>query len=148
MTHATPSAERPHARFRSEADTLPYQIVGTLSPSARVVLYTSSCDSQIAVKALGVLRDFAERMGWSVVHELYDLAPLDLPRRRRTGWLTIEHALSRGDADGVIAPAEQEIAWHPGDRTALRVWLLEASAFAIYPQPAGRPCAGPGEVLA
>lgn len=148
MTRLIPAAERPDTRLRTPADTPHYQVVGALSPSARVVLYTSSCDSQIAVKALSVLRDFADRMGWTVVHALYDLAPLDVPRRRRTGWLTIERALTRGEADGVVAPAEQEIAWHPGDRTALRVWLLEAAAFAIYPHPAGQPSAGPDEVPA
>ncbi|MFE2968308.1 ATP-binding protein [Streptomyces sp. NPDC059340] len=116
---------------------LPYEPVGTPSDSAHVVLYTSTFDSQIAVRTLTVLHDFASRQGWTVAHELYDLAPLDLPRRRRTGWWTVERILTEGKAGGVVAPAEQEIAWHPGDRTALRVWLLGVPAFAAYPQ-AGR----------
>jgi hypothetical protein len=122
----TDDAVRPSA-------VLPYEPVGTPSDSAHVVLYTSTLDSQIAVRTLTVLHDFASRQGWTVAHELYDLAPLDLPRRRRTGWRTVERILTEGKAGGVVAPAEQEIAWHPGDRTALRVWLLGLSAFAAYP---------------
>lgn len=38
----------------------------------------------------------------------------------------------------MVAPAEHEIAWHPGDRTALRVWLLGVPAFAAYPQAGQR----------
>lgn len=115
------------------------EIVGAVPTSdrAHVVLYTSSCDSTIAVSTLTVLSDFAVRKGWTVVQELYDLAPLDVPRRRRTGWRTVEQILTNGEAAGLVAPAEQEIAWHPGDRTALRVWLLGVPAFAAYPQ-AGR----------
>ena len=115
-----------------------HKTVGTPSDSARVVLYTDTFDSHIAAKTLDVLGDFAHAQGWTVVHELYDLAPLDTPRRRRTGWRTVEHVLMTGAADGLVAPAEQEIAWHPGDRTALRVWLLGLSAFAVYPQAGQR----------
>ncbi|MDV9169829.1 hypothetical protein R6V09_06720 [Streptomyces sp. W16] len=99
-----------------------------------MVLYTCTFDSAVAAKALSALSDFAERRGWTVVHELYDLAPLDSPRRHRTAWRTVEHALAGGGATGIVAPAEQEIAWYPGDRTALRAWLLGVPAFAAYPQ--------------
>ncbi|EST17998.1 hypothetical protein M878_45865 (plasmid) [Streptomyces roseochromogenus subsp. oscitans DS 12.976] len=98
------------------------------------MLYTCAFDSQIANRALAVLHDFAARRGWNVVHDLYDLAALDTPRQRRTGWRTVEHELTSGAATGVVAPAEQEIAWYPGDRIALRVWLLGIPAFAVYPQ--------------
>ncbi|MFC7267176.1 ATP-binding protein [Streptomyces lutosisoli] len=128
MTHATPIAT-PAAPS--------HKVVGTVPGHARVVLYTSSCDSKIALSALTVLSDFAFRQGWTVVQEVYDLAPLDVPRHRRTGWRTVEQILTNGEDTGLVAPAEQEIAWHPGDRTALRVWLLGLPAFAAYPH-AGR----------
>ena len=115
-----------------------HETVGTPSDSARVVLYTNSFDSQIAAKTLEVLGNFARAQGWTVVQELYDLAPVDTPRRRRIAWRTVERVLMTGAADGLVAPAEQEIAWHPGDRTALRVWLLGLSAFAAYPQAGQR----------
>ncbi|MFI1169160.1 ATP-binding protein [Streptomyces sp. NPDC020801] len=106
----------------------------TSSNSASVVLYTCAFNSQIANRALAVLHDFAAQRGWTVAHELYDLAPLDTPRQHRTGWHTVEHELTSGAATGVVAPAEQEIAWYPGDRIALRAWLLGIPAFAVYPQ--------------
>ncbi|MFE9647489.1 hypothetical protein ACFYO0_25900 [Streptomyces sp. NPDC006365] len=112
----------------------PYDVVGTVCDSARVVLYTANSDSQIATKSLTALRDFARAQGWTIVHELYDLAPLDTPRRHRAAWCTVERALHAGEANGVVAPAEQEIAWNPGDRPALRVWLLGIPAFAVFPQ--------------
>ncbi|MEU5001526.1 hypothetical protein [Streptomyces sp. NPDC021622] len=116
-----------------------WETFGTVSPHPHVVLYSSNVDYQIAIRALDVLHHFAVAAPhcWTVVHELYDLAPPDAPRSLRTGWLTAERALSRGEANGLIAPAEQEVAWHPGDRAALRAWLLEVSVFAMYPQ-AGR----------
>lgn len=116
----------------------PYETVGAISDTPRVVLYTCTFDSQVAANALSALRDFAAHQGWAAVHEIYDLAPLDTPRRRRIGWLTVERALARGEATGLLAPSEQEIAWHPGDRTALRVWLLGVPAFAAYPQAGAR----------
>ncbi|WP_406482526.1 ATP-binding protein [Streptomyces sp. NBC_01615] len=128
----------PHSAPTTMFTAPPYDVVGAVSDSARVVLYTTSFDSQIATKTLTVLRAFADAQGWTVVHELYDLAPLDTPRRHRTAWRTVEHALTTGEADGVVAPAEQEIAPHPGDRTALRVWLLDVPAFAVYPQAGQR----------
>ncbi|MEV5880667.1 hypothetical protein AB0L75_42150 [Streptomyces sp. NPDC052101] len=107
---------------------------GTAGDSASVVLYTCAFDSRIANRALAVLHDFAAQRGWTVVHELFDLAPLDTARQRRTGWRTVEQELLGGAAAGVVASAEHEIAWYPGDRVALRVWLLGIPAFAVYPQ--------------
>ncbi|GHE14791.1 ATP-binding protein [Streptomyces alanosinicus] len=112
----------------------PYEAVGTLSDTASVVLYTRAFTSQIASHTLMALQDFAVQQGWTVVHEVYDLAPLESARRHRTGWRTVERALVRGEATGLLAPAEQEIAWYAGDRVALRVWLLGIPAFAVYPQ--------------
>jgi len=104
----------PHPAPTATSVAPPYDVVGTFSDRARVVLYTSSCDSKIALSALTVLSDFAFRQGWTVVQ-----------------------ILTNGEDTGLVAPAEQEIAWHPGDRTALRVWLLGLPAFAAYPH-AGR----------
>jgi hypothetical protein len=114
-------------------------LVGTVSDHPDVVLYTCNCDSQIAVRVLAELRNFAEATArsWRVVHEVYDPAPLDFPRRQRIGWRTVENLFAQGEVNGLIAPAEQEIAWSYGDRIALRTWLIGASAFAVYPQ-AGR----------
>ncbi|MDF3141078.1 MULTISPECIES: ATP-binding protein [unclassified Streptomyces] len=122
----------------SSGAAVPIETVGTIADAPSVVLYTCTFTSQVAAHALAALRDFAVYQGWTVVHEVYDLAPLDSPRRRRTGWRTVEHALSRGDASGLLAPAEQEIAWYPGDRMALRTWLLSVPAFAAYPQAGPR----------
>jgi hypothetical protein len=109
------------------------------------VLYTCTIDSAIATRTLTVLRTFASAQGWTAVQEAYDLAPLGSPRHRRTGWQTIEQALIRGDATGFVAPSEQEIACHPADRAALRGWIIDQSAFAVYPRPAA-PSAGPAPV--
>ncbi|WP_048581661.1 ATP-binding protein [Streptomyces viridochromogenes] len=116
-----------------------HDIVGMPPSDAQVILYTAAFDSQIAVKTLAVLREFAYAQGWTVVHELYDLVPPGTPRRHRTAWCAVERALTQGEVTGVVAPAEQEIAWHPGDRTALRVWLLGVPAFAAYPHAGRRP---------
>ncbi|HKR50962.1 MAG TPA: hypothetical protein VJT72_15535 [Pseudonocardiaceae bacterium] len=97
------------------------------------MLYTCGFASPAAVSALSVLCDVAVREGWAVVGEAYDLAPLDTPRRRRIGWRSVERVLAGGWATGLLAPAEQEIAWYPGDRTAWRGWLLNMPAFAAYP---------------
>ncbi|MGI5380721.1 hypothetical protein ACQEV2_42345 [Streptomyces sp. CA-251387] len=108
--------------------------VGMPATDAHVLLYTATFDSGIAAKTLAVLREFAHAQGWTVVHELYDLIPPGTPRRHRIAWCAVERALTQGEATGVVAPAEQEIACHPEDRTALREWLLGVPAFAAYPQ--------------
>ncbi|MGW7068819.1 hypothetical protein ACWGII_37875 [Streptomyces sp. NPDC054855] len=98
------------------------------------MLYTSSTAPQVVARMLAHLGSFAASCGWLVVHEVYDLVPPEVPRRQRIGWCTVENLVVRGEVNGVIAPAEQEIAWAHGDRIALRAWLLGASAFAFYPQ--------------
>lgn len=108
--------------------------VGTVPGHPRVVLYTSSTDSRIVARRLAHLGSFTASCGWLVVHEVHDLAPPEVQRRMRIGWCTVENLVLRGEVNGVIAPAEQEIAWTHGDRIALRAWLLGASAFAFYPQ--------------
>lgn len=118
---------------------LPQETVGTPSKDATVVLYTATGDSQIATKTLSALRECARRQGWAVTQELYDLAPLGTPRCHRTAWRAVEHALTQGEAMGVVAPAEHEIAWHAAERTALRAWLLSVPAFALFTQAAQPP---------
>ncbi|MET9913471.1 hypothetical protein ABZZ74_43085 [Streptomyces sp. NPDC006476] len=110
------------------------------------MLYTCGSSSQIAVNGLSALGEFAKRAGWAVVDEVYDLAPFDVPRRTRLGWLSVERLLLRGSAAGLLAPAEQEIAWHLSDRSALRMGLLALPAFAVY--PTGRMAGGGAAVYA
>ncbi|MGW6054146.1 hypothetical protein [Streptomyces sp. NPDC055189] len=98
------------------------------------VLYTCRTDSQIVARTLVDLRGFADACGWPVLQEVYDLAPLGLPRRRRIGWRTVESLVLRGEVNAVIAPAEREIAWTYGERIALHAWLRGTSACALYPQ--------------
>ncbi|WP_128380400.1 ATP-binding protein [Streptomyces cavernae] len=138
---------RPHTGIPEHVAPLPpaCSIVGSASAGARVVLYTCAIDSAIATRTLTVLRAFASAQGWTAVHEAYDLAPLGTPRHRRTGWRAIEQALICGDATGFVAPSEQEIACHPADRAALRGWIIDQSAFAVYPRPPA-PSAGPASV--
>ncbi|MCH5677264.1 ATP-binding protein [Streptomyces sp. CME 23] len=114
-------------------ESFSYEAVAAVPEGPSVMLYACNFSSQAAVRGLSVLGEFAERAGWVVVDEVHDLAPLDVPRRRRVGWLSVERVLARGRAAGLLAPAEQEIAWHPGDRAALRAWLLALLAFAVYP---------------
>ncbi|MEU1592857.1 ATP-binding protein [Streptomyces sp. NPDC005708] len=109
------------------------EIVGTVADGARVALYTTSADSRMAAQTLTALRDFALRQGWSVELEAYDLAPVDVPAWRRTGWRTVERALAAGAAAGLIVPTEHEVARNPGEQEALRTWLLKVPAFAAYP---------------
>ncbi|MGW4984256.1 hypothetical protein [Streptomyces mirabilis] len=56
-----------------------------LPDSATVVLYTCTIDSRIATTTLTVLHAFAAERGWTIAYEAYDLAPLHVPARRRTG---------------------------------------------------------------
>jgi hypothetical protein len=100
------------------------------------VLYTTSVNSRIATQTLAALRDFAERQGWTVAHEAYDLAPLHIPARLRTGWRTVQRLLAAGEAAGLVAPAEHEVATTPAEQRALREWLLSLPAFAAYPHTA------------
>ncbi|MFD7137835.1 ATP-binding protein [Streptomyces sp. NPDC059894] len=138
---------RPRADIPEQVAPLPpaCSIVGSVSAGARVVLYTCTIDSAIATRTLAVLHAFASAQGWTVVHEAYDLATLGSPRHRRTGWRAVEQALVRSEATGFVAPSEQEIACHPADRAALRGWIIDQSAFAVYPRPAA-PSAGPASV--
>ncbi|MFI6341078.1 hypothetical protein [Streptomyces sp. NPDC050535] len=106
--------------------------------STGVVLYTTSPTSQTAAHTLAALRDFAEQQGWTVAHEAYDLAPLHVALRLRTGWRTVERTLATGESDGLLAPSEHEVATTPAEQTALRGWLLSLPAFAAYPH-AGAP---------
>ncbi|WP_409239734.1 ATP-binding protein [Streptomyces sp. PA5.6] len=118
-----------------------HQTIGTIPATPRALLYTSTVDSRTAHSTLSALHRAATAAprGWTVVHELYDLAPTNQPRHRRTGWLTAVQLLTDGTANGLIAPAEQEIAWFPADRAALRAWLLGLSAFAVYLRPSPGP---------
>lgn len=109
-------------------------LVGAVPGHPRVVLYTSGAGSQIVARTLAHLGHFTASCGWLVVHEVYDLAPPQVPRRQRIGWCTVENLVLRGEANAVISPAEQEIAWAHGDRIALRTWLRGTSAFAFYSQ--------------
>ncbi|MBO4258701.1 hypothetical protein [Streptomyces griseorubiginosus] len=117
----------------SRLEALSYEAVGAVPDGPSVVLYACSFSSRAAVGGLSAVGEFAERAGFVVVDEVYDLAPLDVARRRRVGWLSVERLLLQGRAAGLLAPAEQEIAWHPGDRAALRAWLLALPAFAVFP---------------
>jgi hypothetical protein len=116
--------------------------VGATCDNPAVALYTSTFDSHTATATLDVLREFAVGRDWTIVHELYDLAPPEVPRHRRIGWRTVERAVASGEVVGIVAPAEREIAWNEGDRNVLRRWLLERSAFAVYPM-AGHSGSGP-----
>jgi hypothetical protein len=120
-------------------------IVGRPTREAHVVLYTCAGDTESATRTLATLRTFAAVQGWTVVHEAHDLAPLTTPRRGRTGWSTIEHALADGSATGLVALTEQEIVGRPADRAPLRTWITDLEAFAVY---TGAPSlAGPAAVL-
>ncbi|MFE7975687.1 hypothetical protein [Streptomyces shenzhenensis] len=114
------------------------ELVGTVPDRAHVALYTSSPDSRVATQVLVGLREFATRQGWTVVHKVYDLAPLDAPLWHRTGWQAVRQLLASGAATGLVVPDEREVARHAGDRDVLRSWLLGLPAFAACACP-GRP---------
>ncbi|QIY93062.1 ATP-binding protein [Streptomyces sp. S1D4-11] len=67
------------------------------------------------------------------MHEAYDLTPLHVPARLRTGWRSVAQLLDTGRAAGLVVPAEHEIARNPSEQNALRAWLLGIPAFAVYP---------------
>ncbi|MFG2386707.1 ATP-binding protein [Streptomyces avermitilis] len=122
MNHPTPVPAGPQAPS-----------LGTAQAGAHVALYTTSVNSRVAVHTLGALAEFAAQQGWTVVHEAYDLAPLHVPARLRTGWRSVTQLLDTGKAAGLVVPAEQEIARNPREQSALREWLLSIPAFAAYP---------------
>ncbi|WP_314223558.1 ATP-binding protein [Streptomyces zaehneri] len=122
MTHPTPITAGPPRTPGADAPA-----------GADVVLYTTSINSRIAVQTLATLRNFAEQQGWTVTHEAYDLAPLHIPARQRTGWRTVERLLATGEAAGLVVPAEHEVATTPAEQRELREWLLSLLAFAAYP---------------
>ncbi|OIK06446.1 hypothetical protein BIV23_08020 [Streptomyces monashensis] len=97
------------------------------------MLYTTSLSSRAAGQTLASLREFAAQQGWAVAHEVYDLAPLRIPARLRTGWCTAMRLLAMGQVTGLVAPAEREVAGTHAEQTALREWLLGLPAFAAYP---------------
>ncbi|MCX4426069.1 ATP-binding protein [Streptomyces mirabilis] len=107
--------------------------VGAAQGGADVALYTTSVNSRVAAVTLAALEDFATRHGWTVVHQAYDLTPLHVPARLRTGWRTVAQLLDNGRAAGLVVPAEYEIARTPSEQNALRAWLLRIPAFAVYP---------------
>jgi hypothetical protein len=141
MTHPTPITSGPP---RTTKDAAP--------AGADVVLYTTSVNSRIAVQTLTSLRDFAERQGWTVAHEAYDLAPIHIPARSRTGWRTVEQLLATGEAAGL---AEHEVAATPAEQRELREWLMSLPAFAAYPHaghhrtlpPVNEPTDAPASIL-
>ncbi|WP_328974171.1 hypothetical protein [Streptomyces canus] len=119
-------------------------IVGRPTREAHVALYTCAGDTESATRTLAALHTFAAAQGWTAVHEAHDLAPLTTQRRGRTGWRTIERALTDGSATGLVAQTEQEIASRPADRASLRTWITDLEAFAVY---TGAPSlAGPAPV--
>ncbi|MFE2839260.1 ATP-binding protein [Streptomyces mirabilis] len=111
----------------------PAPTVGAAQAGADVALYTTSVNSRIAAVTLAALADFATRQGWTVAHQAYDLTPLHVPARLRTGWRSVAHLLDTGRAAGLVVPAEHEIARNPSEQNALRAWLLRIPAFAVYP---------------
>ncbi|WP_406490610.1 hypothetical protein OHB06_00960 [Streptomyces sp. NBC_01604] len=111
----------------------PAPAVGAAQAGADIALYTTSVNSRVAVRTLETLAEFAARQGWTVVHDAYDLAPLHVPARLRTGWHSVAQLLDTGTATGLVVPSEQEIARNPSEQTALRAWLLGIPAFAAYP---------------
>ncbi|MEV8319840.1 hypothetical protein AB0Q95_37350 [Streptomyces sp. NPDC059900] len=116
-------------------------LVGAVPDRPCGVLYICRADTQIVARTLGDLRGFADACGWPVLQEVYDLAPPDVPRRRRIGWRTVEHLVLDGEVNAVIAPAEREIAWTHREQIALRAWLRGVSACALYPQHGALPAA-------
>ncbi|MFF7887785.1 ATP-binding protein [Streptomyces sp. NPDC020794] len=122
MTHPTPTPAGPLA-----------PTVGAAQAGADVALYTTSVNSRVATVTLAALADFATRQGWTVMHQAYDLTPLHVPARLRTGWRTVARLLDSGRAAGLVVPAEYEIARNPSEQNALRAWLLRIPAFAVYP---------------
>jgi hypothetical protein len=142
---------RPHTDAPARIAPIPPAsgIVGRAAAGAHVALYTTSVNSRVASLTLAVLAEFATQQGWSVAHEAYDLAPLHVPARLRTGWRSVAHRLDTRTVVGVVVPAEHEIARNPREQSALHQWLLGIPAFAAYPY-AGRQTplddqfAGPG----
>ncbi|MFD3373668.1 MULTISPECIES: ATP-binding protein [unclassified Streptomyces] len=122
MTHPTPVTAGPSA-----------PAIGTAEPGAAVALYTTTLAPRAAVHTLTALADVATRQGWTVVHQAYDLAPLHVPARLRTGWRRVAQLLDSGEAVGLIVPAEREIVRTRSERAALSAWLLRLAAFAVYP---------------
>lgn len=111
----------------------PAPAVGAVQAGSNVALYTTCVNSRVAVRTLEILAVFAARQGWTVVHEAYDLAPIHVPARLRTGWRSVTHLLDTAEAAGLVVPTEQEIARNPSEQRALRAWLLSIPAFAAYP---------------
>ncbi|MGW6027607.1 hypothetical protein [Streptomyces sp. NPDC055099] len=109
-------------------------LVGAMPDHPLAVLYACHSNSAIAARALADLRDVADAHRWPVVHEVYDLAPPAVPRRRRIGWCTLEQLVLRGATNTVIAPAEWEIAWTQSERITLQAWLRGVSSCALCPQ--------------
>jgi hypothetical protein len=127
MTRPTPVAGRPPTLREATP------------PRGDVVLYTTSLSSRTAGRTLASLREFAGQRGWAVAHEVYDLAPLRVPARLRTGWCTVMRLLAMGQVTGLVAPAEREVAGTRAEQTALREWLLGLPAFAAYPRTTRHP---------
>ncbi|MFD9515060.1 hypothetical protein [Streptomyces mirabilis] len=121
MTHPTPTTAGPSA-----------PTVGAAQAGADVALYTTRVNSRVAAVTLAALADFATRQGSTVVHQAYDLTPLHVPARLRTGWRTVAQLLDTGRAAGLVVPAEHEIARNPSEQNALRAWPLRIPAF-VYP---------------
>ncbi|MFD7603395.1 ATP-binding protein [Streptomyces mirabilis] len=124
MTHPTPTPTTAGP---------PAPTVGAAQAGADVALYTASVNSRVAAVTLAALAEFATRRGWTVVHQAYDLTPLHVPARLRTGWRSVAQLLDTGRAAGLVVPAEHEIARNPSEQNALRAWLLRIPAFAVYP---------------
>ncbi|MDH6604534.1 hypothetical protein M2164_000169 [Streptomyces sp. SAI-208] len=119
-------------------------IVGRPAREARVVVYTCAADAESANRTLAALKTFAGTQNWTTAHEAYDLVPLTTSRRARTGWRTVERALTDGSARGLIAQSEQEIASRSADRISLRTFIIDREAFAVY--LGAHPLSGPAAV--
>ncbi|MEV7423903.1 hypothetical protein [Streptomyces sp. NPDC091212] len=120
----------------------------------RVVLYTNIGDGSDPVPILQRLRDHAEARDWVVPEDfvLFDTSPEHTSRRERPGWFEASRLLRECRADGLVAPAEAQIAKSPGERAELRAWLSSIQKFANYlhqasagEKPAGVEAEGAGE---
>ncbi|MFF6979392.1 hypothetical protein ACFZAV_16970 [Streptomyces sp. NPDC008343] len=130
MTHPTPTTTGPP---KTAEDAAP--------GGTDVVLYTTSVNPRIALQTLTSLRNFAEQQGWTIAHEAYDLAPIHVPARSRTGWRTVEQLLAAGETAGLVVASEDEVAITAAEQRQLHDWLLSLPAFAAYPY------AGPARTL-
>lgn len=114
----------------------------------RVVLYANIDDDSEPEKVLAQLRAYAEARDWDVPEGFthLDHGPACRSRRERPGWYEVSCLLREGAAEGVVAPAEAQIATSHLERREFCDWLASIQKFASYPQEPGRPAVGFEEV--